>query len=62
MSTVGEFVRALLGHVPQNPQWQKPPLSPIDVFAVTASLLKRSGAYQHVLPTPGVVIASQPVV
>lgn len=55
MSTVGEFVRALLGHVPQNPQWQKPPLSPIDVFAVTASLLKRSGAYQHVLPTPGVV-------
>lgn len=53
-TTVGKLIATLLDEDPSGHSWCDPPPSPADVFAVCASLLKRSGAYQHILADPGV--------
>lgn len=64
MYTVAETIRSLLpkGTRPSsanNPSgWTLAPPHPADVFGVAASLLKRSGVYQHILAAPGVCDAS----
>lgn len=65
MKTVVDAIKVLLpegtrplpraeGDAPAEPTWDQPPYHPADVFGVAASLLQKSGAYQYVLPSPGI--------
>lgn len=70
MQTVVDVVKVLLpqgtrlrppreGKRPAKLSWDEPPYHPADVFGVAASLLQKSGAYQYVLPSPGVALLGQ---
>jgi hypothetical protein len=60
MHSVAETIKTLLPKGTRGtrtgtiPSWDLAPPHPADVFAVAASLLKRSGAYQYILSEPGV--------
>ncbi len=50
MASLIEVFTSLFPNEPRGDAFGRAPLLPADVFAYTAHLLERSGAYHHVAP------------